>query len=209
MEYHSPEDEHRPNKRRWIILGAAVAVFIAVGFLLWLVFRGEDAPEPEPLKVTKPSEPSQPTKLPRMANLPPQEPAPKPITPSYTPTAPLLEQVREAMRNGIDPDAAVALAKSLPDEPERADAAFILWEYAAEEGNAEAALIVGRYFDPTYTGDSGTIIKDPAVAYEWYQTALAGGQPPAKNHLSDLKKWAQQQADQGSGEARALLKEWL
>lgn len=206
MEYYAEGDERRPDKRRWIILGATVALFIAVGFFLWLVFRGDDAPEPDPLKVTKPS---QPTKLPRMANLPPQEPAPKPITPTYAPTAPLLEQVREAMRNGIDPDAAVALAKSLPDEPERADAAFILWEYAAEEGHAEAALIVGRYFDPTYTGDSGTIIKDPAVAYEWYQTALAGGQPPAENHLSDLKKWVQEKADQGSGEARELLKEWL
>jgi cytoskeletal protein RodZ len=211
VEYYSPEDERRPSRRLWIVLGVAVALFIAVGFgsLLWLVFRGNEAPEPEPLKVTKPSQPSQPTKLPRMANLPPQEPSPKPIPPSYTPTAPLLEQVREAMRNGIDPDAAVTLAKSLPDEPERADAAFILWEYAAEEGNAEAALIVGRYFDPTDTGDSGTIIKDPAVAYEWYQAALAGGQPPAKNHLSHLKKWVQEQADQGSGEARALLKDWL
>jgi hypothetical protein len=204
VEYYFEEDEHRPDKRRWIILGAAVALFIAVGFLLWLVFRGDDAPEP--LKVTQPS---QPTKLPRMANLPPQEPAPQPVTPSYAPTAPLLEQVRESMRNGIDPDAAVALAKSLPEEPERADAAFILLEYAAEAGHAEAALFVGRYFDPTYSGDSGTIIKDSAVAYEWYQAALAGGQPPAENHLSDLKKWVQEKADQGSGEARELLKEWL
>ena len=122
MEYSLEEDERRPDKRRWIILGAAAALFIAVGFLLWMVFRGDDAPEP--LKVTKPS---QPTKLPRMANLPPQEPAPQPVTPSYAPTAPLLEQVREAMRKGIDPDAAAALAKSLPDEPERADAAFFLF----------------------------------------------------------------------------------
>ena len=106
MEDYVEEDERRPDKRRWIILGAAVALFIAVGFLLWLVFRGDDAPEPP--KVTK--QPSQPTDLPRMSSLPPKEPAPQPITPSYTPTAPLLEQVREAMRNGIDPDAAVALA---------------------------------------------------------------------------------------------------
>jgi len=204
VDYYSEEDEHRPDKRRWIILGAVVALFIAGGFLLWLVFRGDDATEP--VKVTKPT---QPTELPRMANLPPQEPAPQPVAPSYAPTAPLLEQVREAMRKGIDPDAAVALAKSLPDKPERADAVFILLEYAAEAGHAEAALIVGRYFDPTYSGDSGTIIKDPAVAYEWYQAARAGGQPPAENHLSELKKWVQEKADQGSGEARELLKGWL
>ena len=102
----------------------------------------------------------------------------------------------------------MALAKSLPDKPERADAAFILLEYAAEAGHAEAALMVARYFDPTDTQDSGTIIKDSEAAFEWYQAALSGGQQQAENHLSGLKQWLENEALQGSAEARELLKNW-
>jgi len=198
VEYYF--DDREPRKRWWILITAVIvvmAVIIVGGYIAWRALREDDA--------TK--ETAKPTQLPRMANLPPKKETPKPVAPPYMPDAPLLEQVREVMRKGIDPVSAVALAKSLPDKPERADAAFILLEYAAEAGHAEAALIVGRYFDPTYAGDCGTIIKDPPAAYEWYQAALSGGQP-AENHLSDLKRWVEKEAAQGSVAARELLSSW-
>jgi hypothetical protein len=192
-------DEHAPRTRWWILITAVIiTIIISGGYLAWRLSR-EDVPTKQEVK---------PAELPRMANLPPKEAAPKPVPPSYSPEAPLLEQVREAMRKGIDPHSAVALAKSLPDKPERADAAFILLEYAAEAGHAEAALMVARYFDPTDTEDSGTIIKDPAVAYEWYLAALSGGQPQAQNQLSNLRQWVKKEAAQGSAEARELLNNW-
>jgi TPR repeat protein len=192
-------DEYEPRKRWWILVTAVIVIFvIAGGYLAWRLSRME-----VPAKNQTES-----TKLPRMANLPPKKEALKPVQPSYSPDAPLLEQVRAAMRNGIDPESAVAMAKSLPDRPERADAAFILWEYAAEAGHAEAALIVARYFDPTDTGDCGTIIKDPEAAYGWYQAALSAGQSEAKNHFSDFKQWLENEAAQGSFEAREILKSW-
>ncbi len=199
MEYYF--DDREPRKRWWILITAVIvvmAVIIVGGYIAWRALR-EDVSTKDAVKSDQ---------LPRMANLPPKKETPKPVAPPYTPDAPLLEQVREVMRRGTDPASAVALAKSLPDKPERADAAFILLEYAAEAGHAEAALIVGRYFDPTYTGDSGTIIKDPPAAYEWYQAALSGGQVEAINHLSDLKRWVQKEAAQGSVEARELLSSW-
>jgi hypothetical protein len=192
-------DDQEPQRRWWILItGVIVIIVVAGGYFFW---RGS-----RPAVTTK--ETAEPTKLPRMANLPPKEKAPKPVPPSYSQEAPLLEQVREAMRKGIDPEDAVTFAKSLPQKPERADAAFILLEYAAETGHAEAALIVARYFDPTLTDDSGTIIKDPAAAYEWYQAALSGGQSEAQNHLSDLRQWVQKEAEQGSREAREVLTNW-
>ena len=194
-------DDREPRKRWWILITAVIvvmAVIIVGGYIAWRALR-EDVPTKDAAK---------PTQLPRMANLPPKKEGPKPVTPPYTPDAPLLDQVRAVMRKGIDPEGAVALAKSLPDKPERADAAFILWEYAAEAKHAEAALIVGRYFDPNYTGDVGTIIKDPEAAYEWYQAALSGGQLQAKNHLSDLRRWVEKEAAQGSIKARELLSSW-
>jgi hypothetical protein len=153
-------DDQEPRTRWWILITGAIVITVIVGgYFAW---RGSRQAVP-----TK--ETAEPTKLPRMANLPPKQEAPKPAPPPYSPDAPLLEQVRAVMRKGIDPEDAVVLAKSLPQKPERADAAFILLEYAAEAGHAEAALIVARYFDPTSTDDSGTIIKDPEAAYEWYQ----------------------------------------
>ena len=192
----------RDLRKRWWVLITAVIVVMAViivgGYIGWRALR-KDVPTQDAVK---------PPQLPRMANLPPKKEVPKPVAPPYTPEAPLLEQVRAVMRKGIDPEGAVKLAKSLPDKPERADAAFILLEYAAEAKHAEAALIVGRYFDPNYTGDVGTIIKDPEAAYEWYQAALSGGQLQAKNHLSDLRRWVEKEAAQGSIEARELLSSW-
>ena len=192
----------RDLRKRWWVLITAVIVVMAViivgGYIGWRALR-EDVSTQEAVK---------PPQLPRMANLPPKKEVPKPVEPPYTPEAPLLEQVRAVMRKGIDPEGAVKLAKSLPDKPERADAAFILLEYAAEAKHAEAALIVGRYFDPNYTGDVGTIIKDPEAAYEWYQVALSGGQLQAKNHLPDLRRWVEKEAAQGSVEARELLSSW-
>jgi hypothetical protein len=197
VEYNFDDEE--PRTRWWIPITVAIVITVAVGgYFAWRVSR-----QAVPTKET-----AEPTKLPRMANLPPKEEAPKPAPPSYSPDAPLLEQVREAMRKGIDPEDAVALAKSFPQKPERADAAFILLEYAAEAGHAEAALIVARYFDPTSTDDSGTIIKDPTAAYEWYQAALSGGQSEAQNHLSDLRQWVEKEATQGSREAREVLTNW-
>ena len=197
MEYHF--NDQGPRTRWWILITVAIVVTVVVGvYFAWRVSR--------PAVPTE--ETAEPTKLPRMANLPLKEEAPKPIPPPYSPDAPLLEQVRKAMRKGIDPQDAVVLAKSLPQKPERADAAFILLEYAAEAGHAEAALIVARYFDPTSTDDSGTIIKDPAAAYEWYQVALSGGQAEAQNHLSELRQWVQKEAAQGSLKAREVLANW-
>jgi hypothetical protein len=196
------------KRGRWWILTIVIVVILAAivfgGFLVWNSLRTKDTNILTKGKI----EPEKPAELPRMANQPPKKEAPEPITPSYTPDAPLLEQVREAMRKGIDPDGALAMAKTLPDKPERADAAFILLEYAAEAKNGEAALEVARYFDPTYAGDSGTIVKDPEVAYDWYQLALSEGFFEAEIHISNLKQWVTKQADDGSYQARELLKEW-
>ena len=193
---------NRRSREYWWVVTIAVivgsVVIVIGGYLVWKATHVDDSKKKE----AKPSE------LPRMANQPSPQKVPKPVTPLYSSDAPLLEQVRKALSEGINPDGAVALAKSLPNKPEKADAAFILLEYAAEAGNAEAALEVGRYFDPTFKGESGTIIKDPYSAYEWYQLAFSKGRQEAQNHLSDLRQWVEKQAAQGSKQARELLNSW-
>lgn len=190
--------------RRWVLIGALALLIIAGGIGGYWIWKKATGPQ-ESDQLTKPG-----VRVPlrRMANLPPKEPVPEPPAPDYTPDAPVLEQARKALSEGVPPSEAVALANSLPDRPERADAAFLLLEYAADEGHAEAALAVGQYYDPAFDGPSGTIRKNPATAYEWYQEALRGGQESAKNHLAELRKWVEKQAEKGSKEAKELLADW-
>jgi TPR repeat protein len=189
-------------ERLWIVVISGMVglvVLVVAGYLVWQSFQVDEV---------KPKEAQKP-ELPRMANLPPKKEAvPPPPPPSYTPDAPVLEKARKALREGITPEAALALAKALPESPERRDAAFLLLEFAADNGNAEAALAVARYYDPTDKAPSGTIRKNPETAYGWYTEALAGGQETAKNRRAQLRSWVEEQANQGSYEARELLKTW-
>jgi len=158
-------------------------------------------------KETLPPAPSLP--LPKMANLPRKKPEIKPPPkPTYAPDAPVLQQARQALREGIAPAEALAMATALPEKPERADAAFLLLEYAAESGNAEAAMAVGEYYDPSLDQPSGSIRKNPAHAFEWYQIALAGGHTEARNRLTNLRRWVVASAENGSADAQALLETW-
>ena len=189
-------------ERLWIVVISGMVglvVLVVAGYLVWQSFQVDEV---------KPKEAQKP-ELPRMANLPPKKEAIlPPPPPSYTPDAPVLEKARKALREGITPEAALALAKALPESPERRDAAFLLLEFAADSGNAEAALAVARYYDPTDKAPSGTIRKNPETAYGWYTEALAGGQETAKTRLAQLRSWVEEQANQGSYEARELLNDW-
>ena len=184
------------------ILCVFVVVFCI--YLIWIKAHKSNSltPGPAEKKETKSS-------IPRMANLPEKKPMIELLPPpTYPPDAPVLEQARSSLREEISSDEAVLLAKSLPESPERADAAFLLFEYAAEAGNAEAAKYVARYYDPTDDLPSGTIRKNPEMAYDWYQKAVTGGQQDVRKNMARLRTWVETQAGQGSNEARQLLEVW-
>jgi len=196
-------------KSRMGFLAACAVVGILFGAIAAYIYQ-QASRESGPVVKQQPEENTK-TQLPRMANLPAQKititpPAPPP--PSYPVDAPVLEQARKALSEDISPEKALSLAKSLPESAEQADAAFLLLEYAAENDNSEAALIVARYYDPTDNMPSGTIRKNPESAYEWYQEALAGGQEEARSQLASLRQWVEERANKGSHEASQLLKNW-
>jgi type II secretory pathway predicted ATPase ExeA len=60
-------------------------------------------------------------------------------------------------------------------------AARLLFQRAADEGNAEAATAMGRTYDPNFTSAAGA--RDPARAAQWYQTAAALGDSSAVSLL--------------------------
>lgn len=72
-------------------------------------------------------------------------------------------------------------------------AARRLYEQAAANGSPEAALAMGRSYDPTYferlNVKNGK--PDPATAFEWYKRALDGGLSTARIKIDALKLWLQ------------------
>lgn len=186
------------NRRRWPVLVLVVVLVLLAVIAFWLWQRVSQPPTPTPPPATS-------TRLP-----PPTSPtAPSELPPPPHPEAgPFIEKARKALREGVDPASAVEMARPWLDKPESADGAFLLLEYAAEAGNAEAALSVGRFYDPLYQGPSGSIRKDPALAYEWYTKALEGGQKKAQERLAELRGWVEEQASGGSRGAQQLLDSW-
>lgn len=67
--------------------------------------------------------------------------------------------------------------------------ARLFYERAADAGNADAALMVGRTFDPTVLAQSGLrgVRGDNAKAATWYRRAAALGAPEAERLLGALK----------------------
>ena len=67
-------------------------------------------------------------------------------------------------------------------------AARILLRRAAESGSAEAALMLGKTFDPLYLKELGAIGIQPDVAQarQWYQKAMQLGSEVAAQRLAQL-----------------------
>lgn len=189
---------YRYSRHRWPAVVLVVVLVLLAVIAFWLWQRVSQPPPPSPPQTTSTRLPP-PTSPTAQTELPP---------PPHPKAGPSIEDARKALREGVDPTGAVEMARPWLDKPESADGAFLLLEYAAEEGNAEAALAVGRFYDPLYQGPSGSIRKDPALAYEWYTKALNGGQAPAQKRLVELRGWVEEQATGGSRVARQLLDSW-
>lgn len=140
------------------------------------------------------------------------EPSPKPpvVEPSPKPTVVQtpLERARAALRDpSLSAPAAVDLARELGKVPGSGDATYLLYDYAADKGNKDAALALGGYFDPLNTGDTGSIKKDARQAAKYYRQAAASGNVAATEKLQALRDWANQEAAKGNAEAARLAKE--
>ena len=92
---------------------------------------------------------------------------------------------------------------------ESSDAAFLLIEQAAQNGdNAEAMYLLAQFYDPSATLPRGTIQPDLVQAHDWYKNARDKGYGDADAALARLKEAVEQKAGTGDREARALLQRW-
>jgi hypothetical protein len=85
--------------------------------------------------------------------------------------------------------------------------AYLLYFYAAREGHAESAYVLGGWSDPNHFSRIENVFDDPnpLQALKWYRIAASDGNKDAQNRLRELQKWVEARARTGDIQAQQLL----
>lgn len=198
----------------WLAGLIAIVLLAGAGGAYWLLANREETPPPvavapEPVApepvVPEPvmTEPAKPEATPPQA-----KPEPQPAVAEQAPPAqplPPMERARALLRTGGSPEAALALSKELPHTPEGRDAAYLLLEAAAEQGQPDAMLGLASFYDPRDSAPKGSIVPDAEQAWQWYAKAVAAGKAEAAETQKELRAWLEAEAQKGSAEAKNIL----
>ena len=117
----------------------------------------------------------------------------------------------ELRADGAQPDTDVVFAEAERMQGEgNLEDAYLLYRFAARNGQAQAALILGTQADPAFHSTASGYLPepDPAQAYKWYNVASVAGNEEAAQRLQALHKRVQQEAAAGDAQARRLLLQW-
>jgi hypothetical protein len=108
-----------------------------------------------------------------------------------------------------DPAEVFANAQRLQDEG-HPDDAYLLYRYAANHGETQAALLLGTRADPAYYTAEGNILSEPEPeqAIKWYRMAGAEGNAEAVARLEALRDRLEQASAAGDAQADRLLLLW-
>jgi hypothetical protein len=119
--------------------------------------------------------------------------------------------IYELRSGGAQPDADVVFAEAerLKQEGDLEDA-YLLYRYAARNGQTQAALILGTWSDPAFHATANSYLPEPepGQAYKWYSIAADGGDEEAPQRLLALHQHLQREAAAGDKQARRLLLQW-
>ncbi|MEJ2456506.1 MAG: hypothetical protein P8103_20490, partial [Candidatus Thiodiazotropha sp.] len=88
--------------------------------------------------------------------------------------------------------------------------AYLLWFYAARQGDGKAAFALASLYDPNHFQSGSTLVTaaDATQAYKWYSTAARQSIPEAAERLQALRARLESQAESGDMSARRLLLNW-
>jgi len=108
-----------------------------------------------------------------------------------------------------DPAEVYASAQRLQDEGHAEDA-YLLYRYAANHGDALAALVLGSQADPAYHSSDNTILPEPEPeqAIKWYRLASSEGNAEAATRLEALHALLERESAAGDTRADRLLLQW-
>jgi hypothetical protein len=198
--------KHRFTHYRTEILMAVVALITILA--IWLAPNQPEKRPPTLPQLTTPAPPMQPEAAPPSgtATVPAQAPAAS-AQPGDRARA-IIAGLRAA---GGQADAAevYANAQRLQDEGHPEDA-YLLYRYAANHGDARAALVLGTQADPAYHSSGDTILPEPEPeqAIKWYRMAGAEGNVEAVARLKALRALLERASAAGDAQADRLLLQW-
>ncbi len=88
--------------------------------------------------------------------------------------------------------------------------AYLLWFYAARQGDGEAAFALATLHDPNHFKPGSSLLTeaDATQAYKWYSAAAHQSIPQAAERLQALHATLKAQAETGDLSARRLLLNW-
>ncbi|MEJ2395547.1 MAG: deoxyribonuclease [Candidatus Thiodiazotropha sp.] len=88
--------------------------------------------------------------------------------------------------------------------------AYLLWFYAARQGDGEAAFALATLYDPNHFKPGSSLLTeaDATQAYKWYSAAAHQSIPQAAERLQALRATLKAQAETGDLSARRLLLNW-
>jgi TPR repeat protein len=216
VDHPDPDFDDNDYPRRsgpWrLILIVAVVTLVAV-----LLVPSE--PQQEPQTATGAPDDTAgaaPSLLDEAASLPPPPPRQKTVTTPVPP--PRAERPGAAARNliarlrasdSVDLDQVTQTAWDMQARGERTDA-YLLFFYAAREGNPGAAFALGEQADPNFWDAATSVYEssDLAQSYKWYSLAAKGGDASAQQRIQILRTQIEQRAATGDTEARRLMLLW-
>jgi TPR repeat protein len=183
------------------ILMAAVAIITILA--IWLVpSQREEAPPTLPQLTTV----APPTEAESASS------SPADLTPASAMPGDRARAIIAGLRaDGMEPDPVEVFvnAQQLQDEG-HPDDAYLLYRYAANHGEAQAALLLGTRADPAYYKADGNILPapEPEQAIKWYRIASAKGNAEAVARLQALRGRLEQASAAGDEQADRLLLLW-
>ena len=110
-----------------------------------------------------------------------------------------------------EPDAAEVFAQAEQLQTEgQLDDAYLLYRFAARQGDAQAALVLGTQADPAFFKSETSILPGPDLqqSYKWYRAAAAAGNDEAAARLQQLRERVEQSAVAGDVAAQRLMLQW-
>lgn len=156
------------------------------------------------------------------ASAPASEVASAPVTPPAPVAEVTLASIRAELSGSPEPAAARARADALAKEGRLLDGQFLLYKYAGEKGDAEAARAMGSFYDPaTWSKERSPMpAPNPVEAARWLRQAADAGDAEAQYRYGMLLKgggtdeldgpeqaigWLRKAAEQGHEGAKQAL----
>ncbi len=201
-ERNSREDTGIPPRAKALMVLIAVVTILAV----WLVPSDkEEAPPPLPEMATPP-------KAEQAIPLPPSPPSEEEEEPAILREGDRARAIIARLRAENaepNPDEVFAHAEQFQSQS-HPDDAYLLYRFAARQGHAQAALVLGSQADPAFYTSEISILPEPDLqqAYKWYRAAAAAGNEEAVTRLQSLRERVEQSAADGDGQARQLMLQW-